>query len=166
MEKEDFWDIFEKRADDLINTTNFEVMETRKNETEQAGLQQIVKLQAKVGGVLDKLAEIKTCIQKYYDFLRYVRTPEVMEKLGVESARIENLGLVYLLSDYNISMKADSRPEAMAWLVQNGFGDILQESVNPSTLKAVLKKEVLAKGKEVPEHLFNVSPFTRSQIKK
>ena len=137
-----------------------------KDQTEGMEIAEAARIQNRLRGVLGKADQIKTHIQKIYDFMRYTRMPEVMDTHDIESVRIEGIGRVYLLSDYNVSTKAGQKQAAMEWLIENGFGDIVQETVNASTLKAVIKKEVIAKGKEVPEELFNVSPFTRSQITK
>ena len=137
-----------------------------KDQTEGMEVAEAARIQNRLREVLEKADQIKTHIQKIYDFMRYTRMPEVMDTHDIESVRIEGIGRVYLLSDYNVSTKAGQKQAAVEWLIENGFGDIVQETVNASTLKAVIKKEVIAKGKEVPEDLFNVSPFTRSQITK
>lgn len=137
-----------------------------KNQTEGMGIAKAARVQNQLRNVLEKADQIKTHIQKIYDFMRYTRVPEIMDAHDMESVRIEGVGRVYLLSDVNVSTKVGMKELAIDWLIENGFGDIVQETVNSSTLKAVIKKEVIAKGKEVPEEFFNVSPFTRAQITK
>jgi len=109
--------------------------------------------------------EIKSELQKRYDFIRFSLIPEIMDEDGLESARVEGVGRVSLQSDINASVKADHKIEAQDWLIENGYGDVIQETVNSSTLKALLKKRI-KEGLDIPADLFNVSPFTRAQITK
>jgi hypothetical protein len=120
-----------------------------KDDTEGMTVANIARLQKQLSGLLERAGQIKTHLQKCYDFVRYSRIPEIMDIEDLESVRIEGVGRLYLTSDYNVSTRAGRK-----------------QTVNASTLKAIIKKEVIAKGKEVPEDLFNVAPFTRSQITK
>ena len=136
-----------------------------KDSTRDMTIAEVALLQKTMKETVDNADRIKAELQKAYDFMRYVRVPAVMEREEVESVKIEGVGRVYLLSDYNMSIKKGHKPEAVEWLIENGLGDIIQETVNASTLKATLKG-VIAQGTEIPEKFFNVSPFTRAQITK
>jgi hypothetical protein len=59
----------------------------------------------------------------------------------------------------------EKKAEFFDWLRDNGRGDLLQENINPSTLKATVKG-LVKNGEEIPEDLLNVSPFTRASITK
>jgi hypothetical protein len=72
---------------------------------------------------------------------------------------------VSLTADMHVSIKADQKGPFYEWLRDNGRTDLIQENVNPSTLKATVKT-MFKNGEEVPEHLLNVSPFTRASITK
>lgn len=137
-----------------------------RDDTKLMSVVEIVKIQKELGDIVSCAEEVKTAVQKLYDFTRYTRVPEIMEENEVESLQVEGVGKVYLTSDMNVSVKSGMKEDAMDWLVENGFGDIISETVNSSTLKAVIKKEVIGKGKEAPENLFNINPFTRSAIRK
>jgi hypothetical protein len=166
MDKTQFLDAVESELNGLESLKDEYPIEHFKDDTEGMTVANIARLQKQLSGLLERAGQIKTHLQKCYDFVRYSRIPEIMDIEDLESVRIEGVGRLYLTSDYNVSTRAGRKQEAMEWLIENGFGDIVQETVNASTLKAIIKKEVIAKGKEVPEDLFNVAPFTRSQITK
>jgi hypothetical protein len=102
-------------------------------------------------------------INKEFDFLRITKIPAKMEEDGVDRINVTGIGRVSLTADMHVSVKADQKSEFFTWLRDNGRGDLLQENINPSTLKAAVKK-MFREGEEVPDTLLNVSPFTRASI--
>jgi hypothetical protein len=102
-------------------------------------------------------------INKEYDFLRITKVPAKMEEDGVDRISVTGIGRVSLTADMHVSIKADQKDRFYEWLRDNGRGDLLQENVNPSTLKAAVKG-MFKSGEEVPEQMLNVSPFTRAAI--
>lgn len=112
-----------------------------------------------------QLAEDKTALQKEYDYLRFTLVPRVMDEQGIELLKIEGVGRLGLTSDINCSIKASAKEGAYEWLGDNGYGDLIQPTVNASSLKSAIKK-AMADGLEVPEALFNISPFTRASVTK
>ena len=102
-------------------------------------------------------------VNKEFDFLRITKIPAKMEEDGVDRINVTGIGRVSLTADMHVSVKADQKSEFFTWLRDNGRGDLLQENINPSTLKAAVKK-MFREGEEVPDQLLNVSPFTRASI--
>jgi hypothetical protein len=102
-------------------------------------------------------------VNKEFDFLRITKIPTKMEEDGVDRINVTGIGRVSLTADMHVSVKADQKAEFFVWLRDNGRGDLLQENINPSTLKAAVKK-MFREGEEVPDTLLNVSPFTRASI--
>jgi hypothetical protein len=102
-------------------------------------------------------------VNKEFDFLRITKIPAKMEEDGVDRINVTSIGRVSLTADMHVSVKADQKAEFFTWLRDNGRGDLLQENINPSTLKAAVKK-MFREGEEVPDTLLNVSPFTRASI--
>jgi len=102
-------------------------------------------------------------INREFDFLRITKVPSKMEEDGVDRINVTGIGRVSLTADMHVSVKAEQRSEFFVWLKDNGRGDLLQENINPSTLKAAVKK-MFRDGEEVPDQLLNVSPFTRASI--
>ena len=108
--------------------------------------------------------ELKS-INKEFDFLRITKIPGKMEDEGIDRITVSGVGRVALTADMHVSVKADKKAEFFDWLRDNGRGDLLQENINPSTLKATVKG-LVKNGEEIPEDLLNVSPFTRASITK
>jgi len=102
-------------------------------------------------------------INREFDFLRITKVPSKMEEDGVDRINVTGIGRVSLTADMHVSVKAEQKSEFFVWLKDNGRGDLLQENINPSTLKAAVKK-MFRDGEEVPDQLLNVSPFTRASI--
>lgn len=102
-------------------------------------------------------------INKEFDFLRITKVPATMEDDGVDRIQVTGVGRVSLTADMHVSVKADKKPEFFEWLRDNGRGDLLQENINPSTLKAAVKGMVRG-GEALPDGMLNVSPFTRASI--
>jgi hypothetical protein len=116
-----------------------------------------------VQGRKDALEEQLKVVNKEFDFLRITKIPSKMEEEGVNLINVTGIGRVSLTADMHVSVKADRRPEFFVWLRDNGRGDLVQENINPSTLKAAVKK-MFREGEEIPDQLLNVSPFTRASI--
>lgn len=99
------------------------------------------------------------------DELRLKKIPELMQELEVTTTTFEGLGRVQLASDLYASTKEGQKQDAMQWLRDCGYEDMITETYNASTLKAVFRK-MLKEGSDIPAHIFNVSPFTRASIVK
>ena len=128
-------------------------------------LQQAATLQRDMADIVERFSAVKAELQKLYDFVRFTFVPGVMEDEGIESAKVEGVGRVYLNSDVNVSIRTGKSEDAQVWLVDSGNGDLIKETVNSSSLKALVKS-MMKKGEEVPAEIFNVSPYTRAQIAK
>lgn len=104
-------------------------------------------------------------VNKHFDYLRITKIPTAMEDEGVNKITVTGIGRVSLTADMHVSIKAEQKESFYEWLRDNGRTDLIQENVNASTLKAAVKT-MFKNGEEVPEHLLNVSPFTRASITK
>lgn len=124
---------------------------------------QLIGAMHKLMGRIDSLQEQLKVLNKEYDFLRITKVPQKMEDEGIERLTVAGIGRVSLTADMHVSIKANQREKFYEWLRDNGRTDLLQETINPSTLKAAVKG-MYKSGEEVPEDLLNVSPFTRASI--
>lgn len=104
-------------------------------------------------------------VNRHFDYLRITKIPTTMEDEGVNKITVTGIGRVSLTADMHVSIKAEQKESFYEWLRDNGRTDLIQENVNASTLKAAVKT-MFKNGEEVPEHLLNVSPFTRASITK
>ena len=102
-------------------------------------------------------------VNKRFDFLRISKIPTKMDDEGVSNINITGVGRVSLTADMHVSIKTEMKESFYVWLRDYGRGDLLQETINPSTLKATVKS-MFKGGQEIPEDLLNVSPFMRASI--
>jgi len=115
---------------------------------------------------LDAADTVKKALQKRFDFLRLQVIPTAMEDEGLGSFNLDGIGRIGLTSDIYASIVSGKKKEAYQWLEDNQHGDLIQPTVNASSLKAAIK-QILKKGEEVlPEELFKVTPFSRASITK
>lgn len=116
-------------------------------------------------GVKDYLDRLSTFANAEVDALRLVLIPGKMEEEGIENLTIEELGRLGLSADLYVSIKSGKKEDFFRWLNKHNLGDLIQDTVNPSTLKSFVKGRMAA-GKEIPGDLLNVTPYTRASITK
>lgn len=113
----------------------------------------------------ERMEETLSTINKRYDYLRLIAVPKRFEDDGITNMKVEGVGRVGLTSDLYASIAPDQKGAAYEWLSDNGHGDVVQPTVNSSTLKALMKS-IIKSGEEIPSELFKVTPFTRASITK
>ena len=111
----------------------------------------------------DEADEVLSRLNAEYDVLRIEVIPEKMESMGIERVSYEAIGRVSLTADLQVSVR--DKPGMIAWLDANKLGDIVQPTINNSTLKAFVKGR-MKKDLPLPEEMLNITPFTRASITK
>ena len=111
------------------------------------------------------LEETLTDINKELDKIRTKEIPEAMEALELRNATFEGLGRVQLATDLYASTKEGKKDAAIQWLQDCGYENMIVETYNASSLKALFRR-MIADGAEIPEDVFNVTPFIRASIVK
>lgn len=114
---------------------------------------------------LDQVGVIKTEIQKVYDFLSIDVLPERMDEEGIQTLKIKDVGRLQASSDIRCTVPANNRQAVQDWLEEHGHGSMISSTVNASTLKAFVK-EMMKEGKEWPEELLSVHPYSRATVVK
>lgn len=98
------------------------------------------------------------------DDLRLKQIPEMCEALGVKNATFDGIGRVQLATDLYCSTKSGQKDIAMQWLRDCGYEDMVSETYNATSMKALVRRLIEA-GTEIPEFL-NVTPFIRASVVK
>ena len=106
-----------------------------------------------------------SAVNKELDLIRTKKIPELMESMELRNVTIEGIGRVQLAADIYASTREGKKDAAMQWLRDLGYDNMIQETYNSSSLKALLRR-MLAEGVDVPDDIFNVTPFTRASIVK
>lgn len=110
----------------------------------------------------EKAKAVKTEIGKTFDWYRVVRGPERMDELGISSSKVPGIGRLGVTMDIRMSVRDNEG--LMLWLEESGRSDLIKQTVNTSTLKAVLRK-MLKEDAEIPG-VVEVSPMARISITK
>lgn len=132
-------------------------------EAEKLSAVEIAQLQHQLQKANEQADTVKKTVGKVFDHTRTFLLPARMEEEGISGFKIKGVGRVNLTSDMRVSMK--DKEAGYAWLEENDHGDLVTETVNASTLKALLSR-MIRDGKEVPEDIFKISPFDRASITK
>lgn len=111
----------------------------------------------------DRAKAVKSAIGQVYDHLRIQALPAQMEAEGKEGMKVTGLGRVTLTGDMHVSVA--NKSEAKEWLTEIGEEELITETVNASSLKALLRR-MMRNGQEVPEDLFRITLFTRATVTK
>jgi hypothetical protein len=146
--------------DELLSDTAF----TEELPADMAGLRALCD---RMRGMQIKIADLKaqqTEAKIPFDIMRTKTIPETMEQMEVKSATFAGLGRVQLAADLYCSTKKGEKPAAMAWLRDCGYNDMIAETYNATSMKALIR-QLIVDGVEVPEFL-NVTPFVRASIVK
>lgn len=128
-------------------------------------LKMLALIHQKMNESIEKIDRSKKDMQKTYDWLRHSVMVDKMDDAGIESFTVPGVGRVYMSSSINASIRAGAKDGAYLWLSDHGHADLIQNTVNSSSLKA-LAKTLIADNDGLPEELFNVSPKTYVAIQK
>jgi hypothetical protein len=117
------------------------------------------RLMAVVSQKLDRL-------DKLFALYKTKECPAVLEAAGVTHIPLTEgyrVGISYLT---RASILAGQKEEAYKWLIDNGHGDIIIETVNSSTLSALASHLQEEENLTLPESLFNTALMTNTSVTK
>ncbi len=153
-ELEDFqFRMTKKKVTELVSYTN-----KVKNE----GAIPLAKAFIQLRRLYDELNEAKKKLGKLVDHIKLVDLPEAFEEAGLGSSITLDEGYRVTISQLTrASCNKEHKYDAYQWLKDNGFDEIVTETVNAGTLSSLAKS--LLEGSnpdasifELPEELFNV----------
>lgn len=105
----------------------------------------------------------KSNVGVVFDMIRTNVMPLKMDEAGVATITLSGIGRVQLTDDLRV--KVLDKDKQFEWLEQNGNQDLISETVNASSLKALLRR-LMREGEAIPGDTFEISPFTRASIVK
>jgi len=106
-----------------------------------------------IRGELDEARAIKSRLEKKYDTLKK-RLAQKMEDEGLEKFSVDGKNITTRVEVF-ASIPKDHREDAYNWLKDNGYGEIIIDTVNAQTLKSLVKEQ-LSEGKSFPEDLIKI----------
>lgn len=98
------------------------------------------------------------------DFLRLKKIPDMLEALQVKTATFQGVGRVQSATDLYCSTAKGRKEDAMQWLRDCGYSDMIKEAYNASSMKALMRR-LIEEGVETPDFM-NITPFVRASIVK
>lgn len=113
----------------------------------------------------EALEEQLSAVNKELDQIRKITIPGTMEALGLRNATFEGLGRVQLAEDIYASTREGQKEAAMTWLRDLGYENMIQETYNASSIKALFRR-MIKEGQPIDDEIFNVTPFTRASLVK
>jgi hypothetical protein len=119
------------------------------------------ELQAKALQIKAQAADVRIPL----DDLRLKKIPELMESLEVKTATFNGIGRVQTAPDIYASTRKGQKDAAMQWLRDCGYSDMIKDTYNASSLKALFRRQIV-EGVDIPDDIFSVTPFTRASIVK
>lgn len=155
----------------------------------------LAKLQVALNILVETVDELHKPAYNGYEALRKQVLPTIMEDLQLEHVKIAGVGRVELRPDMFVStikggnalmppLNEDGEPDfgpvdengeptrehweqcdLHDWLARQGAADLITETVNASSLKALLRRKI-KDGVEVPHELVKISPYTYAAIVK
>lgn len=91
--------------------------------------------------------------------------PEKMSADGMQNVTVKGVGRLSIRPDMQVSVLAENRMLLQRWLKDNGFGELVVETINSSTLKAFVKEQV-NEGNDLPFDLINIHAFEQVTLTK
>ena len=91
--------------------------------------------------------------------------PERMEEMGIGTVNITGVGRLEIRNEASCSIPAENKEEVYAWCNDNGYGDLIQGTINSGTFKAQVKKWI-KEGEEFPLELIKFNPYDNAVIVK
>ena len=136
------------------------------------------ELQAQAG----EAERCKIQLNKELDVIRLKVVPERFAADNITSMNISGVGRLGLTKDMYCTQKKEFQENLFQWLRDNEYGDLIKDTVNPSSLKSLVKElleDAAAKvadtdmfaepektqADEIQEFL-NVTPFMRASVTK
>lgn len=104
-------------------------------------------------------------VNKEIEDLSQRKIPELMESLQLKNATFDGIGRVQLAADLYASTREGQKEAAIQWLEDCGLEGLVTRTYNASSLKAVFRR-MLAEGADIPDDIFNVTPFVRASVVK
>ena len=104
-----------------------------------------------------------TAIWKEYELLTQVCVVERMESMDITSAKIPGVGTLGIGDNLYASVPKEDKDAMQEWLRHNGYGDLIQGTVNSSTLSAQVRKWI-KDGDSWPDDLIKLNVYQQAKI--
>lgn len=112
----------------------------------------------------EELDKVRKKIGAQLDHMSREVIPGVMEERGVRNITLDDVQRQFSKS-VRVSASMVNKDAALDWLHENGFGDLIQPTVNSSSLSSFAKQYVEDNQKDLPD-CFKMSAMTVTSVRK
>ena len=105
--------------------------------------------------------EVKAQLTRIYNVVNAVDKaifPALLEHHGLDMVRVPELKRSFSVKQMTSASMID-KEGGLAWLEQQGHGDLIQRTVNAGTLASFFRSMILEQGIDPPEDLFKVNSY-------
>lgn len=114
--------------------------------------------------IKDQLEENLKPFNKFYDECKTIKLPELFERAGTTTVNLDEGYRVTVSQSIRASVREGLKEAALAWLRANKLGDLVQETINASTLSAAAKTLVEDENRELDPDIFNVAVIPNTSV--
>jgi hypothetical protein len=117
----------------------------------------------------DDIKKVQELLGGWINRYRVSVVPEAFLAEGIKTTTLDTQFGSYrfsIQSRWSASIQEGKKEAAYAWLKTNKHGDIIQETVNSSTLAAFAKNMATEEGVDLPEDLFKVAQIPVTSVTK
>lgn len=102
----------------------------------------------------DRIDELDSEFTALFETYKNEVLPEVLDGAGLNNVSLAEGFRVSVSTQVRASIREGMKEKAFAWLQANELGDIIQPTINSSTLAATARS-LLEENKELPDDIFN-----------
>ena len=148
-------------------TANFNEMlrEWIEGKAPAAPLNDVLKTYFLTDQAYDALDEQRKITHALLESLSRKVIPDQMQAADTKAVTIDSIGRRFNLSS-RMSASLVDKEKGMTWLREHGHGDLIQPTVNSSSLAAFAKDYIKTNGTDLPEDTFKVSTMTVTSVTK
>lgn len=125
-------------------------------ETQDVSIQDALRVFYAIRLAKDALEAEYKRLASQFERLSGVVVPERMRTEEISTMTLDDLGYRFTVSNRTYASMAD-KENGKTWLRDNGYGDIIQETVNAGTLGSLAKELLESQGIDLPAEFFNVT---------
>ncbi len=104
-------------------------------------------------------------IKEFYKATKELTVPACFEQAGVPNVSLDEGFRIGITVNIRASVRPGQKVAAFTWLQENEKGDLIQPTLNASTLSA-FAKEMREQNFDLPDDIFNVAEMPNTSVTK
>lgn len=116
--------------------------------------------------IAERIGELLDPLSKYTNVLKSVDLPQIFETEGIPNVTLEEGYRVGISHTTRASVRPGQKEAAIEWLNNHDKGDLIQPTINASTLSSLAKQMMEEDNVELPDDIFNVALVPNTSVNK